>query len=228
MDGLQGKTVSFLFAWLAQRLQIQEAYIVQENVERVVTRTLEDALGCLYYVDHAILDPFELGWPIARRRKYTILRHKLKTGAMAQPLSSFARLFLRPPCPVVDNMPAWDMFFIAGPRELREELLWAGSRPQSLVREVGEEENEADQPDPFDSSHQGAFWKALTKSERNFLSTYQAMCPGQIYQLNQNPEVTAVISDTNRMFTVIKNAGTLWWLGLHCMRDVVLRWSHAT
>ena len=66
---------------------------------------------------------------------------------------------------------------------------------------------------PFADDVNGCFWKVLNPTERNFLQTYQQLAPSQVYQINQDPRVTATISDSNKMFTLIKNAGICWLLG---------------
>ena len=205
MQGFMGKTATHFFAWLAQRLRIQEPIIIQENVAGFITDVLQQAAGHLYDVQCVLLDPYQLGWPIGRVRKYTIMKHKIKAGYMRQPLSIFTHMFMRPPAPTcVDNMPAWDMFLIAGPRELEEELLWASQRPQSTWQD-----SDDTSLDPLAAR---SFHQVLTSTEQTFLTKYQAKAPSQVFQLNQNPDVMATVSETGRMFTIIKNAGLLWCL----------------
>ena len=90
MKGLLGDTAAFLFAWIAQRRQLQEPFVVQENVVAFATESIHDTLGDLYHVDQAVLDPFEFGWPIARRCKYTVLRHRAKSGPWPCPSTASA------------------------------------------------------------------------------------------------------------------------------------------
>ena len=147
-------------------------------------------------------------WPVARQRKYTLLRHKAKTGPMSTPLNLFSRLFLEADADAEDaehDVPQWDIFFVAGPRELQGELLWAAGRPQSLWCE--ESTSNDDRPSPLNPDD---FFKVLTSTERGFLDKYRSIAPGQVYQLNQNPEVTGVISKDKNLATIIKNAGVLW------------------
>ena len=218
LQGLEGKTTEHLFAWIGHRLLLQEPFIVQENVLGFVTSVLVETMGHLYSIEVIVLDPTLLGWPVARQRKYTLMKHKGKTGPMAKPLNEFGRLFLRPPGAGQarwddwwgDKRPVWDVFFVAGPRELQAELLWASSRPQSCWKEDATDNNE--RPSPLD---QQSFFNVLTVSEREFLAKYIPSAPQQVYQLNQNPDVTGSVSNDDHLATLIKNSGVLWPAG--CM-----------
>ena len=79
--GDRGPTFVAFLAWIGMRLELQEAIIVHENVQQFDPAALVAYLGCLYYVDSAVLNPEREGWPVARVRRYTILRHKFKTTA---------------------------------------------------------------------------------------------------------------------------------------------------
>jgi hypothetical protein len=201
-----------LFAWLAQRLLIQEPFVLQENVVAFSPEIFKDVLT-MYWVDSTVLDAKHLGWPVNRRRRYTLLRHKLKTGAVASPMSLFTGLFAKPPPPqpAADSLPpAWDCLFVADLAELRSELLWAAGRPLSSWTGSTDPECLC----PLDSE---AFYQTLTATEQRFLRIYRERCPGQVYQLNQNPEVTMTASTTESLPTIVKNAGILWLSGLSCV-----------
>ena len=227
--GLCGPTTGHLFCWLALRLLLEDAYVIQENVPAFATHVLAAVLGHMYHVDTALLDPFELGWPIVRKRRYTVLRHKTKTGAMTQPLHQWSRLFIRQYIPEdngVDGVgvPDWDVFLVAGPVELREELLWAAGRSQSQwqwndtqeTQETQDDENHGNgntQParlNPLDPTPLGPFWRALNKGEQEHLELYRTLSQGQVFQLNQDPDFGANISTARHLRTLIKNSGILW------------------
>ena len=211
-QGLQGKTTPALFAWIGQRLIIQEKYVLQENVMGFVTDLFQELLGHLYYIQQAVIDPAELGWPIVRKRKFTLLIHKLKAGPIAQPLHAYSRLFLSAGYEATAAHPSWEIFLVSGPRELRGELLWAAGRPQtSWGASDTQDEDTLESLDPLDMTPCGSFWSTLTDSERKFLDGFRDQGPGQVYQLNQNPEFsTSTVSDSERIFTLTKNNGILW------------------
>ena len=118
-DGADGVTIVYLYAWAAQRRDLQEEYVVQENVVQFEIELLDDLLGDLYHIDAVVTDPTSTGWPVNRTRRYIIMRHKIKTGSFATPLNQFARLFLKLPSDMPKiPMPAWDAFFVAGPQDL--------------------------------------------------------------------------------------------------------------
>ena len=89
MKGLAGVTTGFLFCWILHRLIMQDDYVLQENVQSFTTSIICETLGHMYHVEQALLDPRDFGWPIARVRKYTVLLHKTKTGAMTQPFETY-------------------------------------------------------------------------------------------------------------------------------------------
>ena len=61
-------------AWMAMRLDMQEADVVQENVESFpVAEMLGRFLGSVYHIDQEVLDPVFYGLPISRRRLYVKL-----------------------------------------------------------------------------------------------------------------------------------------------------------
>ena len=183
---------------------------MQENVPQFDPSILDGVLGHIYHHESSVLDPFDYGWPVARRRRYSVLRHRCKTGAAASPLNEMSRLFLRDQFKSNhsdEHAPAWDIFFVAGCSELRGELLWAASRPQTMW--TGDMSPEALNPMNMDT-----FMQTLTDTEQTFLQEYRSLPDsiGQVYQLNQNPSVTATMSLQHRMVTLIKNAGILWYL----------------
>ena len=104
------------------------------------------------------------------------------------------------------------MFLIALPSELHAELLWAASRPSSGWRHAEECARELD---PLDDSTYGSYWQVLTSTETKFVDKYRQLAAGQVYQINQNPDIMATFSEHAKMFTLIKNAGVLWQLALY-------------
>ena len=152
LQGLDGKTTVHLFAWIILRLLMEEPYVIQENVQGFTTSVLADTMGHVYFFDQTTVDPLEYGWPITRVRKYTLMRHKLLTGPMSQPLHAYSRIFLTTHSDSsAATDPSWDQFMIAGPKELRSELLWACARPQSRWKDS--ESNQLDADHINDAAH---------------------------------------------------------------------------
>ena len=197
-----------LYCWVSMRRLLQESFILQENVKGFETKVISDLLGDLYHLHVTIADPVDHGWPISRVRKFTILRHKLKTGPMTVPLNVFSKYFQRPMPPYDPNHPAFDMFFIAEQSELMTELLWSMNRPCSEWDQL----DEGDAIDLLDSTSSGAYWKSLTSTEKSFLDRYLELFPGVAYSLNQNPDFGATKSGHQSLQTLIKNTGILWIL----------------
>ena len=233
LDKAEGKTHQHLYAWAGMRATLAEPVVVQENVENFSTAELQKLLGHLYHLDTsdaALLSPDQYGWPIARCRKWTILRHRYKTMAWAGPWSIFSKIFQ---CDMwfykyeefAESLPAWDLFFCGSLDEMFDELVWASARPDSKATSEGcrfktlEEFRQAYHEDP--AKVQEAFYRALTSSEETFLLEYQQRKPGQAYSLNQNPEVSATTSNARNLHTLIKNTTLVWWLGFICFLLVV-------
>ena len=59
---LADKNVIHLLAWIAMRLEVQEAEIDLENVESFPTSMLDRFLGALYYIEAQVLDPRLFGF----------------------------------------------------------------------------------------------------------------------------------------------------------------------
>ena len=194
--------------------------MIQENVDNFETELLERYLGHLYHISVESLSPDQYGFPILRPRKWTILRHKYKTSCWASPWSAFAKMFQNDmwfgayASNISHDVPAWVVYFDADPDELFEELCWACRRPESLSKDSGcpfasaVELREAMIKNP--AAVRSAFLAALTAAESSFLDHYQSSRPGQVFSLNQNPEVSLTASQQTHLRTIIRNTGILW------------------
>ena len=141
---LDGKTTVFLLCWVAMRILLQESVIIQENVAQFRTELLQSWLGALYVIEVVLINPEQLGWPVSRVRKWTIMRHRYKTKAFLSPFNSFVNMFCVPKVGLTQfttrwpGVPQWDVFFVASPGELAYEFEWASCRPQSLWQTYSE------------------------------------------------------------------------------------------
>ena len=110
----------------------------------------------------------------------------------------------------MDQIPAWDIFFVGSDREIFNELLWAVQRPGSMW------------PSNLDDADHAKidlrkvdFRTALTDGEQEHLSNYISACVAnqmQVFSLNQNPEHVDTRSNWENLQTLIKNAGVMWTL----------------
>ncbi|CAE7035549.1 unnamed protein product [Symbiodinium sp. CCMP2592] len=218
--GTEGTTFVPFLAFCGMRIVLQEPVVIQENVDNFETDLLERYLGHLYHISVESLSPDQYGFPVLRPRKWTILRHKYKTSCWASPWSAFAKMFQSDmwfgayASNIFHDVPAWVVYFDADADELFEELCWACSRPESLSKDSGcpfasaVELREAMLKDP--EAVRSAFLAALTAAESSFLDHYQASRPGQVFALNQNPEVSLTASQQTHLRTIIRNTGILW------------------
>ena len=231
LNKTEGATMVPFLAWAAERRRVQEKWILQENVLAFDTDFLSDCLSDLYHVQAVQLDPAEYLWPVVRKRKYTLLKHKFKTGPVTCPINRFAKWFLH--CSrqnaaqaVADaavqclgsgtGVVAWDMFFVAPPEELALELSWAAGRPKSSWTGSPPKDRNAKvaftAQQACDCSDGGIFWQVLTANEQKFLRQYAQIFPGVAYSLNQDPNFGATHSSRSHLHCLIKNTGILWSL----------------
>ena len=207
--GLEDRTVLVYLAWCSQRRLLEEPWIVQENVEGFDTEHLRSMLGDKYEIVHCVLNPANFGWPVQRVRKYHVMRHRQKTTPFSCTFNLFAKLFVRDPFDEIRELhpqPAWDVFLVATVAELQSELVWSSSRSgnqsSSYLKRL---QNKWMRMEP-----EGVFFQTLNTTEQKALHKYMDAFPGQVFQLNQNPSVTATHSTNRHMFTLIRNAGVLW------------------
>ena len=148
-----GKTYAAFLTWAGQRLEAQEEVIIQENVQQFPVEQLQAVLGQLYFIESVVLSPRMVGWPVERKRRWSVLRHRYKTKAFKSPLSYFASMFRLPTCwgawteDAQASVPAWDTFFAASRAELEQELQWAVNRPESMFSRMNVLKDERENDD---------------------------------------------------------------------------------
>ena len=211
-----GLTFILFLCWVAQRLLLQEDIIVQENVPQFPVEVLYRFFHKLYHVETAIISPYDYGWGVQRRRRWTVMRHKYKTTAFTSPLNLFSALFNAPPwfgewsrLGHNERTPAWDIFFAASWKEIVDELVWAFGRPESQWK------GSFSETELLSRDFKGVdFLPALTTTEQGHLVDYiSASAPGneyQVFSLNQNPLHVDTRSSWSNLQTLIKNAGVMW------------------
>ena len=191
--------------------------IGQENVEDFPSDKFLEWLGDLYDIQVVLLDPADFGWGIRRRRKYHIMRHKFKAGPMSCPLNMFAKMFIDAEEKALKawkqkqsqtQAPVWDMYFVAPPDDLTEELEWASGRG-SVEKPVLNWK---------DMTPGGCYELCLNNFESEQLRHYREAWPMQCYQLNQSFNQQATHSSDAYLNTIIKNAGIIWIL------DCISKW----
>ena len=212
-EGEEGSAQVCFMCWLLHRAAVQEAYIIHENVPGFQVEGLSRALGRWYDVDSALVCPSWFGWPITRKRRYTVLRHKVKSLPFRSPWSVFTKMFFRSPMDPIplpphadgadsDPDPPWACFMVASAEELSEELEWASTRPSSKA---------CVQPKDMLRPYSGlSFYACLTEEEEKYLREYELRFPGCAYSLNQSPSFGATHSSKTHLQCLIKNLGILW------------------
>lgn len=207
---MEGGAALHFLAWVSMRRCLEECWVLQENVEGFQPSVLEELLGDIYNISTIVVCPTMYGWPVSRRRRYTLLTHKKKALNLPLELREFMCLFQVQSNPLPTLAPSWDTFMVATLRELREELLWALRRPESQWTDISGTEGSLHLLTD-DGSH-GIFWKCLTLSESSFLKSYAQQFPQMAYSLNQDPSFSATRSTWSAMHTFIKSANIVWSL----------------
>ena len=212
LGGEEGVALICFLAWLMHRAAIQEAYIIHENVPGFLVETLSRALSKWYDVETTVMDAAALGWPISRKRRYTVLRHKMKSLPFRSPLTVFTRMFLRAQhqneLDDEPEQPTWSCFMVATLAELQDELHWASQRPMSQAA-LDDSLHQDEDLNPL-SGH--SYHMTLTQCEHDFLDIYEKRFPNCAYSLNQNPDFGATHSSATHLQCLIKNLGILWML----------------
>ena len=102
---------------------MQEPIIIHENVEQFNLQLLRDCLGDLYSIDTCLLKPDQLGWPVRRPRRYTVLVNLQKASSSGCSPADFVPTICRTiGCTFRD-------FLCADESVLEKELAWARARP---------------------------------------------------------------------------------------------------
>eukprot|EP00438_Fugacium_kawagutii_P029199 Skav203080 [mRNA] locus=scaffold2182:149729:151098:+ [translate_table: standard] len=209
----EGPTLPHTMCWLCMRAMLQEAYLLHENVELFNPELLLACLGAWYDLESFVIDCSELGWPVARKRRFSILRHKVKSLPFRHPSNIFMPMFKKAGLITHDpDEPTWSCFFAAALKEIHDEMVWASGRPSSLCQE--------EMLDLLDVLNPETIRSCLNKGEESFLKQYLDLHdqhPGLAFSLNQDPSYGPTHSTTTQMHTIIRNMGIIWILS-QCLR----------
>ena len=61
--------------------------MILENVPQFTKKLLHELFGLFYHISAVVLDPMDAGYPIERRRRYTILILKTAPMHLSRPLA---------------------------------------------------------------------------------------------------------------------------------------------
>ena len=139
-------------------------------------------------------DSCDFGFPCKRVRKWTHMRHKVKSGPLRMPLNVFTKLFYRKTTMTYMHM------FCATKEMLQNELTTACQRKDVKYQA----------PITIDQPH--AFERCLTVSELCNLKMYRFHWAGRAWSLNQTvgKGFEALSTVDGRLQTVIKNCHYIW------------------
>eukprot|EP00959_Pyramimonas_sp_CCMP1952_P324107 6783003-Pyramimonas_sp.AAC.1 len=81
--GATGRAFLPFLSWAGQRRKLQEDVIIHENVESFDPAILGECLP-MYHVFSVLVGPDQLGWPVRRTRRITVMVHKTKVRVGVQ------------------------------------------------------------------------------------------------------------------------------------------------
>lgn len=141
-----------------------------------------------------IEDSSDFGFPVTRRRKWTHMRHKVKSGPLRMPLNTFTKLFYR-----TSNITFMHLF-CATKDILQNELAVACQR------------NDVKYQAPITLDQPHSFERCLTVDELCNLEMYRCHWPGRAWSLNQSVGrgFEATSSEKGRLQAVIRNCHYIW------------------
>ncbi|CAK0907379.1 unnamed protein product, partial [Prorocentrum cordatum] len=199
-----GKATRAFAAWATQRRRQEAIVIIHENSHLFDPQILHKVLGDKYIILSKITCPTSLGWPVRRRRRWSVLVHREFAISVTSRLAPVISMFHRP------IRSTWRVFMVAEKEELISELQWASNRPSSLWPESKDIAEEF-QRDIENTDHAGVFLhfrEALTATELKWLQRYEGMTHGTdyVHKLNQNPMADRGISSTSTVLhTILRN-----------------------
>lgn len=122
---LSGPTAAAFLVWTRWMLDNEPTIIIHENVKRFPVRILVELFGASYSVHSIELTPKEVGWPIARPRRYSLLLKKGR-ATLQRPLVELKEAFHQEVKLKGINffvqrlqhqeLPGWQQHFLAGYR----------------------------------------------------------------------------------------------------------------
>lgn len=210
---MEGKQAKLFYVWIALVRALLFNIIFHENVPQLGSGDLIFFLGDLYIIITTIVDIDELGWPCLRSRQYALLI--LKTFRFPQLGSSvsdrnitlfkmeldwpstFITVFRRP-CSLT-----WIDLLCANQDEVQEDIEWAESRTSTKLRHSNPEDDDFKQDDP------NSYLWALQPRERKRFEWASNNDPGEVRDVQQNPDVYIIGSKGRKLGTLIKNVGIL-------------------
>lgn len=208
-EGEHGANMLAFMIWIAIRYKLNNAVILHENVQSFPIKILAMFFDATYFIETVVVEGTSFGWPTARTRRWTVLRHKAKTLSFRSPLNVFTKLFERR----ADF--SWLAYLRATDAELESELAWASGRNTS---KTGGRILTLKDPDPF--------FNALTDTETKIVEKYRELVGKNnngkaLCSLKQNPftresgSCFAHFTHDDVQHTVTKNVGLLWVTGIH-------------
>ena len=192
--GLQGKAQVPFIVWVVLRKICREPIICHENVESFDVGCLIDMLGDLYNIESVVMEFSELGYPIRRCRRITLLWLKSVTVHTPWSHEFVARCHRSCRISYLDLM-------IARPYELEAEYEWAATR-KNIVQE-------SDQRDADDVRGHIAMGY-LTLTELKWYREYHRGWPNCAYMMSQDPIAMPNVSQVSVMQCQTCNQGMIF------------------
>jgi len=218
---MAGPAAKLFWIWVSIVRYLLIPVVVHENVVQFGWAELCEFFSDLYIVITTHVDSVKQGWPIMRLRQFTLMllkvfhfnvlndrnfEGKVDGGVTDVNVELFkAELQLQT---TLDQLFArecsmnWEAFVLATQDDLDHDLQWAASR--KLVKErwsVG--------PNPYPDDDANSYEAALTPNERKRYEWCKTYVPGEVRDVQQNPDKFVLGSKGPNFNTFIKNMGIL-------------------
>eukprot|EP00973_Karenia_brevis_P078896 10949126-Karenia_brevis.AAC.1 len=193
-------------AWVGLRREVQEPVIIVECSHLLDHTVLIEGLGDYYILEWAVVCPKSFGWPIARKRFWGILFHRVLVINIWGTLDNVLRIFSRTR---TDTL-TWHSFLIADDEltdEMRMEYQTLMARSKTLSARCKSTYADVRQ----------AMHLAFTPSELKYYQEYHVdtSVHSQIWDLSQShSNQRGRWSKNGEMYTIIKNPG-IHFVDLH-------------
>eukprot|EP00959_Pyramimonas_sp_CCMP1952_P364532 7633657-Pyramimonas_sp.AAC.2 len=157
-----GKSAESFVSWATLMRRTKPTIMVHENSDHFNIEILESAFSDMYVISSTIICPSQFGWPIRRKRRWTLLLHKRSVALTHCTLDNVIALVVKP------RVCTWHVFMVATDEDVESELRWSASRPASQWSTLREPMG------PDYAVQLGDHRAALTSEEESFLSQYEA------------------------------------------------------
>ena len=221
----EGVTILCTLLWISQRLLMRELLCIHENVAAFDLSLLADTLGHMYILFSSLINLEQLGWPVKRCRRFTIL---VRRDILSEALCTW-EVFTES-CRRLCNC-SWKGFVIAAHSAIEDDMRWAEGRKESLSNCKSKKQlinaitiecqlfslSKSDIAGVVKLAQESRYTMSLNAAEARRLYRYRQLCMMRVGTLehmvclvSQDPDDHPQFSTGPVMSTLIKSASICW------------------